>query len=255
MKRAVIFVFCFALIGYAGVCAAMYCFQRSLLYYPQPRHVTAPQSTMKLPVNGADFVVTVRPLDGPKAIIYFGGNGEDVSRNLDSYAKAFPDQALYLMHYRSYGGSTGQPTEKANVADGLALYQTVRGLHPDVTIIGRSLGTGVAVQLASRVEATRLVLITPYDSIVELAAQLYPWLPVRWLVLDTYESGTFAPEIRIPTTLIEAENDEEIPHSSTQKLLSRFNPGVAKLTLIEGVGHNDLEKNPKYLETLQAALR
>jgi uncharacterized protein len=255
MQRAVYVVLAVALIGYVGMCIAMYVFQRSLIYYPQPRAVTAAESTLKLPVDGAEVVVTVRPLVGPKAIVYFGGNGEDVSQNLDSYAAAFPDHALYLMHYRGYGGSTGQPTEKANVADGLALFETVRALHTDVAIFGRSLGTGVALQVASQVAASRLVLISPYDSIVEIGAQMYPLLPVRWLALDTYESGRFAPRIRIPTTIIAAENDREIPRASTEKLLSRFDPGVAKMTVIEGVGHNDLGRNKKYRETLQAALR
>ena len=255
MKRALYVVLSLALIGYAGLCVAMYVFQRSLIYYPQPRAVTAPDSTLKLPVDGAEVVVTVRPLDGPKAIVYFGGNGEDVSQNLASFANAFPDHALYLMHYRSYGGSTGQPTEKANVADGLGLFEKVRALHKDVTIVGRSLGSGVAVQVASQVAASRLILITPYDSIVEIGTQMYPLLPMRWLTLDTYESGKFAPRIKVPTTIIKAENDEVIPHASTEKLLSRFDPGVAKMTVIEGVGHNDLGKNKKYRETLQAALR
>jgi uncharacterized protein len=131
----------------------------------------------------------------------------------------------------------------------------VRALHTDVAIFGRSLGTGVALQVASQVAASRLVLISPYDSIVEIGAQMYPLLPVRWLALDTYESGRFAPRIRIPTTIIAAENDREIPRASTEKLLSRFDPGVAKMTVIEGVGHNDLGRNKKYRETLQAALR
>ena len=254
MKQAVYFL-AVSLIAYAVVCAAMYVFQRSLLYYPQPRAVTAPESTLKLPVDGAEVVVTVRRVDGPKAIVYFGGNGEDVSRNLAEYAEVFPDHALYLMHYRGYGGSTGQPTETANVADGLALFGKVRVQHADVTLVGRSLGSSVAMQVASRVAASRLVLITPFDSIVEIAARAYPFLPVRWLVLDTYESGKLAARIRIPTTIIEAEHDEVIPHASTEKLLRRFDPGVARLTVIEGVGHNDLETNEKYRQTLQAALR
>jgi len=128
MTRAVYVIVGVAVIVYAGVCLAMYIFQRSLIYYPQPRAVTAPESTLKLPVDGAEIVVTVRPLDGPKAIVYFGGNGEDVSQNLDFYVQAFPDEALYLKHYRSYGGSTGKPTEKDNVADGLALFEKVRSL-------------------------------------------------------------------------------------------------------------------------------
>jgi len=222
MKQAGYVILALAVLGYAGVCVAMYLTQRSLLYYPQPRAVTAPESTLNLPVDGAEIVVTVRPLDGPRAIVYFGGNGEDVSQNLPAFAEAFPDQALYLMHYRGYGGSSGRPTEKANVAYGLALFEKVRALHPDVTIFGRSLGSGVAVQVASQVAPSRLVLITPFDSIVEIGAQMYPLLPVRWLALDTYESGKLASRIRIPTTIIEAENDEEIPHASTEKLLKRF---------------------------------
>ena len=255
MKPTVYVVLAVVLIGYASVCAGMYAFQRSLLYYPQPREVSATESTMMLPVDGAELVVTVHLHDSPKAIVYFGGNGEDVSQNLASFVKAFPDYALYLMHYRGYGGSTGEPTEKANVSDGLALLEKVRALHPEIAIFGRSLGSGVAVQVASRVAASRLILITPYDSIVEIGAQMYPFLPVRWLAIDTYESGKFAPSIKIPTTIIEAENDEEIPHASTEKLLSRFGPGIATMTLIEGVGHNDLGKNKKYRETLQAALK
>ncbi|MEO6928163.1 MAG: alpha/beta hydrolase [Casimicrobiaceae bacterium] len=255
MNRTVYIILAAVLIVYIGACVAMYTFQRSLLYYPQPRTVTAAESTMKLPVDGAEVVVTVRPHDGPKAIVYFGGNAEDVSQNLAAFGTLFPDRALYLMHYRGYGGSTGKPTERANVADGLALFQNVRALHSDVAIFGRSLGSGVAVQVAARVPATRLVLITPYDSIVELGADMYPFVPVRWLALDTYESGKFAPGIRTPTTIIEAENDEEIPHSSTEKLLGRFAPGIATMTLIEGVGHNDIGRNRRYGEALQAALK
>jgi uncharacterized protein len=255
VPRIIYIVIAAVLLGYAGLCAAMYFFQRSLLYFPQPRTVTAAESTMTLPVDGAEIIVTVRPHDGPKAIVYFGGNGEDVSQNLENFSKAFPDHALYLMHYRGYGGSTGKPTERDNVADATTLLRKVRVAHPEVALFGRSLGSGVAVQVASREPALRLVLITPYDSIVEIGAQLYPFMPVRWLMLDTYESGRFAPGIRIPTTIIEAEHDEEIPHASTDKLLGRFAPGIATRTLIEGVGHNDLDRNPKYREALQAALR
>ena len=111
------------------------------------------------------------------------------------------------------------------------------------------------MQVASQVEASRLVLITPFDSLVEFGARLYPLLPVRLLALDRYESGKFAPRIKIPTTIIMAENDEVIPRASTEKLLSRFAPGVARMKVIAGVGHNDLGWDKRYGEALQAALQ
>lgn len=255
MKRIICIIFIALLVAYAGLCIAIYMFQRSLIYHPTPRAVTAAEATMVLAVDGADLVVTARPHDGPEAIVYFGGNGEDVSQNLAAFARSFPEHAIYLMHYRGYGGSSDRPTEKANIADGLALFKKVQASHADVAIMGRSLGSGVAVQVASRVEASRLVLITPFDSLVEIAANLYPFLPVRWLLTDRYESNKFVPSIEVPTTLVEAENDQVIPHASTEKLLGRFAPGVATMTTIKGVGHNDIKRNPNYLKSLQAALK
>lgn len=255
MKRSVYGLLTIALIGYAAISMMMFVSQRSLIYFPQPRAITAAEATLTLSVEGAEIIVTIRPLDSPKAILYFGGNAEDVSRNLDSFTALFPDHALYLMHYRGYGGSTGQPTEKDNVADGLALLAKVGALHPEVTIMGRSLGSGVAMQVASKAEATRLVLITPFDSIVELGARLYPWLPVRLLAQDRYESVSVAPQIRIPATIIMAEHDEVVPRASTEKLLNQFKAGVATLKVIAGAGHNDIGWDKSYLEALQEALR
>ncbi len=240
---------------YAGMCLAMFAFQRSLLYYPQPRAVTAAESTMVLHVQGSDLVVTVRQHSGPKAIIYFGGNGEDVSSSLESFSSAFPDHALFLLHYRGYGGSTGHPSEQANNSDAIALFQNVHAKHADVVVIGRSLGSGVAIRLASEAAATRLILVTPFNSIEEIAAAEYPYVPVRWLLLDRYESWKYAPGIKVPTTIIAARNDEVIPRASTEKLFARFRPGIASMKVIEGVGHNDIGATSKYLKTIQAALQ
>jgi pimeloyl-ACP methyl ester carboxylesterase len=255
MTRAVYMVIAVIATAYVGVCAAMFAFQRSLLYYPQPRQVTTPESTMALHVEGSELVVTVRAHSGPKAILYFGGNGEDVSLSLDSLSAAFPDHALFLLHYRGYGGSTGRPTENANHSDAAALFRTVYPQHPEVAVIGRSLGSGVAVRLASENPVSRLVLVTPYDSIEEIAAAQYPYLPVKWLLLDRYESWRYAPRIRIPTIIIAAENDEVIPRVSTEKLFTRFPMGVASMTVIEGAVHNDIGTKIGYLKTIQAALR
>jgi pimeloyl-ACP methyl ester carboxylesterase len=240
---------------YLAVCAAMFAFQRSLLYYPQPRVVTAAASTMVLQVPGSHLNITIRPHAGPKALIYFGGNGEDVSESLASFSAAFPEYALYLLHYRGFGGSSGRPSESAIHSDALALFQKVHTQHADVAVMGRSLGSGVAVRLASETPVSRLVLVTPYNSIEEIAAAQYPYVPVRWLLLDRYESWRYAPAVRIATTIIAAENDEVIPRANTEKLLARFRAGIASMTVIQGIGHNDIGTASTYLRSLQAALR
>ncbi len=254
MKQSVFIVLATLLIVYAGLCAALYFFQRSLIYHPQPRAITAAESTLRLAVEGAELVVTVRPLRSRKAIVYFGGNAEDVSQNLAGFSKDFPEHALYLLHYRGYGGSTGRPTEQANHSDAAALFRKVHAQHPEVVIFGRSLGTGVAVRLASEAPASHVILVTPYDSVAEIAAAAYPFAPVDWLLLDRYDSGALAPRIKTPTTIVAAGNDVEIPRASTDRLFARFAPGVATMTIIPGVGHNDLGSKIQYRQALQIAL-
>ncbi len=244
-----------AVLAYLGLCAALFVFQRSLIYIPQPRAVTAAQAPLRLPVDGAELIVSVRPRAGAKALVYFGGNAEDVSLNLESFGQWFPAHALYLLHYRGYGGSSGAPSEVANHGDAAALFRAVAAQHADVAIMGRSLGAGVAVRLSSeQPTASRLVLITPFDSLTDIAAVTYPFVPVRWLLRDKYQTSQFAPAIRMPTTIIAAEHDELIPLANTAKLLARFATGVATMKVIPGAGHNTLDRQGAYRVALQAAL-
>ena len=255
MTRFIYLSAAIAVLAYLGLCAVMFIWQRSLLYFPQPRGYATPQSTLKLAVAGAELVISVRPADGSRALLYFGGNGEDVSQNLASFSQAFPDHALYLMHYRGYGGSSGAPSEAALHADARVLFDRVAAQHRQVVVIGRSLGSGVAVRLASERPVARLILVTPFDSIEQIAADQYPYIPVRWLLLDRYDSWRYAPKITAPTMIIAAANDAVIPRASTVKLLASFGPGVASMTTMAGVGHNDIDASVGYLQTLKAAVQ
>lgn len=239
------------IVAYLAACAALFVFQRSLIYFPQPRSAAGNASIMTLLVDGADVVVTVHERSGPSAVVYFGGNAEDVSQSLAGLAAAFPDRALYLMHYRGYGGSSGAPTETALVADALRLFDRLHEQHANIVVIGRSLGSGVAIQLASARPAERLVLVTPYDSVLALAASQFPYVPVRWLLRDKFESGKYAAKITTPTLLIAAENDEVIPRRSTDALHSRFVAGVASLHIVPGTGHNTISSSPEYTALLR----
>lgn len=251
MSRVFVSVAVIATIAYIGVCAALFYFQRSLIYFPQPRALGASGAVMTLQVPDADLLITARPMPGTDALIYFGGNAEDVSFNLPSLAAAFPDHALYLLHYRGYGGSSGKPTENNLHADALALFDKVRATHARITVIGRSLGTGVAIRLASERPVSRLVLVTPYDSLQDLAARQFPYFPVRWLLRDKFESWQYAPAINMPTTVVVAEHDEVIPNASSQQLHARFKKGIAAYQVIPGVGHNTISQSPAYLPALR----
>ncbi|GAA3948427.1 alpha/beta hydrolase [Allohahella marinimesophila] len=244
----------FIVLVYAGVCISLYVFQRSLIYFPQPEVSVRPAGTnlMILPARGADIHVTVRPRDGRKALIYFGGNAENVVYSLPDLAASFPRHAIHLMHYRGYGGSEGKPSEAALFADALMLFDEVHAKYEHVVVMGRSLGSGVATYLASQRPVSRLVLVTPFDSIMAIAQQQFPWLPVRWLLQDKYESSAYAPKIAVPTLLITAEHDEIIPLSNTKTLLEFFRPGVAELSIVAGTGHNTISESPEYGRLLRS---
>ncbi|WP_237885593.1 alpha/beta hydrolase [Pseudomonas sp. PGPR40] len=254
MLRTLMSLFAFVAIAYLLLCAALFVFQRALIYYPQPRAIDAPETSLTLSVADAQVLVTVRPHDGPKALIYFGGNAEDVSRNLPGFSQAFADHAIYLLHYRGYGGSTGSPSEEAIQRDAMTLFDMVYNTHPSIAVVGRSLGSGVAVRLASQRPASRLILISPYSSLEDLAVRQFRWFPVKWLLQDKYESWKYAAHITIPTLLIAAEHDEVIPRSSTEQLYTHFAKGVATLQVIPGTGHNSISGSPQYLKLIGAAL-
>ena len=238
---------------YLAACLGLFLVQRSFLYFPPPQALVKAPVTSTLAVAGARMLVSERPLPGRKAVIYLGGNAEDVSASLPLLAQAFPGHALYLPHYRGYAGSSGKPTEAALVADALLLFDKVAASHPEIVLIGRSLGSGVAVQVASRRRVARLVLVTPFDSVQALAAQQFPFMPVRWLLRDKYESGRYAPQVTAPTLIVAAGADEIIPAASTAQLLARFAPGVASMRVLPGAGHNTISATPDYLRALQWA--
>ncbi|MBQ5938554.1 hypothetical protein J8847_00785 [Massilia sp. AB1] len=238
------------LAGYLGICALLFFKQRSLIYFPPQRAaLQAPQVTT-LAAPDALLKVSQRAMPGPKALIYLGGNAEDVSASLPQLAQAFPDRALYLLHYRGYAGSSGTPSEKALVGDALALYDRTATEHQDIALVGRSLGSGVAIQVASLRPVSKLVLITPYDSLLELAAAQFPWLPVRWLLQDKYESWRYVPKVQAPTLIIAAQDDEVIPPASTRRLAGRFAQDRVAVRMIEGAGHNTISDGAGYVEAL-----
>lgn len=243
MKRVAVTLALF----YAAICLAVFLLQRKLIYFPTP----ATDPAMQLRTGDVTLNISARIADTPDAILYFGGNAEDVSITLLHFQDFFPEHALYMPHYRGYGGSTGSPGEAALHRDALLVYDTIRARHHRVTVIGRSLGSGVAAGLAGEREPLRLILVTPFDSMVSIAKSRYPFLPVSLLLIDRYDSRRSAPHITAPTLLLAAEHDEIVPFHSTQRLHRAFSPGVSTLLTIRNSSHNTLDEFPEYMEAIR----
>ncbi|CAK6692368.1 alpha/beta hydrolase [Synechococcus sp. CBW1107] len=223
-------------LGYGGVSLLVFLTQRSLIYFPQP--AADPSGRLELQVEGKRVLVAHRPHPGPRALIYFGGNAEDVSLTRAELAALLPDTALYLLHYRGYGGSEGRPSEAALRADARALYAHVAERHSAVTVVGRSLGTGPAVHLAATRTVQRLVLLVPFDSLLAVARGAMPWLPLDLLLLDRWDVAAEAPLVRAPTTIVAAAVDRVVPTRHAVALHRAFQPGVAELILVPDLEHN-----------------
>jgi pimeloyl-ACP methyl ester carboxylesterase len=265
MKRLLVIACMTLLLGYGTICALMWWQQRSLMYFPSPArpvHDRAP--TLQVPAQTAASGQAIGPAllrlavlepreHGPerKALIYFGGNAEEVSDSLPDLARAFPDHAIYALHYRGYSGSSGEPSEPALHADALALYEHLRRSYTQIALVGRSLGSGIATRLASLRPVSQLVLVTPYDSLLRVAQHAYRWLPVAWLLEDRYESWRDAPRVSAPTRLILAGRDEVIPPEHGQALARCFQPGVAQVHLLAEAGHNDIAGFAEYAALLR----
>ncbi len=251
MQRLILSAALLTLTIYAGLCITLFFYQRSLIYFPQPRAITS-APLLALPTDAGSTLVSIRETKNTKALLFFAGNADDAAGYMAEFSASHPDHALYLMHYRGYGGSSGIPTEAALFADALALFDHAYAQHKDVLVIGCSLGSGIAAYVASQRAVAKLILVTPYDSIERIAAGRFPWMPIKLLLKDKYESWRYAAKITAPTLIIAAANDTVIPAKHTQALFGAFSKGVATMKIIANVDHNSIANNAEYLALLAA---
>ena len=239
---------------YALVCILLYLAQDRLLYLPTPEVTHAGARALSIGRGAVDLRVWELHGAARPALIYFGGNAEDVGANIADFDAAFPGHAVYLVNYRGYGGSTGRPSETALTADAEAVYDSLRVAHDPIAVMGRSLGSGVAVTLAARRPVERLILVTPFDSIANVAADHFPWLPVRVLLRDRYDSLRRIGAVRAPTLVVVAEHDEVVFRARSDALIAAITPSLRHTVTVPGATHNDVSLYPLYLPSLSAFL-
>ena len=246
MKRISILL----LLGYVGMGVFLYIYQRDFLYFPTPISPTAYQN-MTIHNEGESINVIVLHEGHENAILYFGGNGESMAQSSDYIAGQFPDFTVYLMDYRGYGQSTGESSEKALYSDALKLYDRIKPKHDRISIGGRSLGTGISTYVAANREVSKLALITPFDSIVNIAQGRYPMYPISLLLDDSYDSVSRVKQIRAKTLIVIAEFDRVVPKESTQKLIDAFDPEQLEVIVIKNRGHIDISSDKRYYKIMQ----
>ncbi len=239
-----------ALLLYAAFGIYLYLAQRSFIYLPVRDEHPGHDNFFRVQSGGESIKVWEVTPGRNKAVIYFGGNAEDVFHALPEFGRFLPDHSSYLVNYRGYGGSSGNPSEQGLFADALAIYEQVRQRHEQVAVIGRSLGSGIAVYLAGRRPVDKLVLVTPPASALAVARTAYPFYPVALLLKDKYESIRYAAQITAPTLLLIAARDEVIPVKHSLTLFDHFPPGTAEKSIFPDAGHNDISSFPEYWEKI-----
>jgi pimeloyl-ACP methyl ester carboxylesterase len=244
-----------------GLPLLMYLAQDSLIFHPQPLAESKRLALSQRPAVESLFIdaadgtrLHAWHVKGESLVIYFGGNAEEVSWMLEEAARRTPRTGWLLVDYRGYGSSGGSPSESALVADGLRWYDQMGGQYKNIYLFGRSLGSGVAVQLAAHRPVAGVILVAPFDSLVEVGKRHYPFLPVNWMLRHRFDSVAVAPKIAAPLLCIVATDDEIIPAAHAKRLYDAWG-GEKRWVGLEGAGHNSTDGAASYWTSIVAFLK
>ena len=239
---------------YVVFVAALYVFQRNIMYFPDtsvPSPVLSGVPEMQ-PVtldteDGLNLLAWYRAVEGQPVVVYFHGNAGNIgARGFKARPYLDAGFGMLLVSYRGYGGNRGSPTEEGLYADGRAAldFLKAQGVAPERTVIyGESLGTGVAVQMASELgrenPVAALVLEAPLTSMGDVAAHHYPYVPARLLIRDHFDSAAKIAGVNTPVLIIHGDRDRTIPIKFGRMLFdAAAEPKESRW--LEGGDHNGL---------------
>lgn len=251
-----------AVIVYLILVGMMFFAQRALMF-PAPDDTRTPEQA-----GVPQYILVESEADGRRltnwyvapskagfpVIAFFHGNAGSqavVAPWLQSYVEA--GYGVMVVAYRGYNGDKGEPSEEGLYADSRAALGVLKqmGFGPDrVVLLGQSLGTGVAVQMASEGLGSQLVLEAPYTSMVDEAFYHYPFVPASLLVRDPFDSLSKIAAVHMPVLMISGEQDAVVPHRLSQRLFAAANEPKQALWIPEA-GHNDLYAHGAHLRILR----
>jgi fermentation-respiration switch protein FrsA (DUF1100 family) len=250
LGRIVLGIVYAALVVYVSLCVAARVEYRRLLYPApdDPLPVAPPGATM-LELRAADGVAVHAiqfppPSDQARTVVVFHGNGETIANGVDLgqdlQRRGF---GAVLAEYRGYGVSrdSGPPSERGLYLDAESVLDALQaqGIGRErVVLMGCSLGTGIAAEMARRGRAASLVLVSPYTSITAMAKRIAAFLPVSLVCPDAFDTLSKAPEIHVPTLVVHGDRDEVVPVEMGRAVAGAI-PGAA-LRIVPGGHHGDL---------------
>jgi fermentation-respiration switch protein FrsA (DUF1100 family) len=238
-------------LGYGLIVILMYFGQRSFLYFPE-RERTSPAAAGL----GAARELTLETTDGERVIawhlppegdrpviVYFHGNGGSLRVRAERFAALTADgTGLVALSYRGYGGSSGTPSEAGLIRDAEAAYRFTAERYPARRTVpwGESLGTGVAVAIAAEHPVGGLILESPFTSIVDIAAAIYWFLPVRRLMQDQFHSDQRIARVTAPVLVMHGDRDATVPIAYGERLFAIIKAPKQFVRFPDG-GHSNLD--------------
>lgn len=215
------------LLAYSAMVASAWKFQDHIIY--QGLAIGPPKGGLgPWTINRPGLVLHgwVENAGQSKAVVLFGGNAMAVEP-FRSFFSTCTSRTVYLIPYRGFEGQAGHPSQAALVSDGVAVVEELLKRHPEgVAVLGVSLGTGVAMQVAKKTQVDKVILITPYDSLLKVGKDHMWGLPVGELLRDNYDSAAIASQITQPVFILRARNDRIVLPERTNSLLRAFNRPV-----------------------------
>jgi pimeloyl-ACP methyl ester carboxylesterase len=245
LKPILIGLICLVAAGYLAICGYLYAQQRRLVFQPSAHRLDGPPpgsgyQTLDVAVPGLGTLKdwwAPPTAAGAPTVVFFHGNASDRT-DFVKQGDLFRARGwgVVLASYRGYSGNPGAPTESGLMADARATLKAVAPRVGPIIVWGHSLGSGVAARMASEGRASGLVLESPYTSITDVAAGRYPYVPVRLLLLDRFDTRALVERIRVPVLIFHSVDDPTVPFWMGQDLAERLG---ARATFVKmtGQGH------------------
>lgn len=245
-KSRLSWLFAAMVLLYAGICTFMYVRQRALVF-PAPKEVIQTAAGAEI-VRGEGLLYawSAPPTPDAPVVVFFHGNGGQALRDtfLGDWARE-AGAGYAAVEYPGYGLLEGSPSEESILGAARAALEDIaaKAGRERLRLVGQSLGSGVAMAMAAEGWGSRVMLVSPYTALPDVAALQYPWLPVRLLMKDTFDSFGRAPGVKVPVRVLHGDADTLIPHAMGERLAARLPHG--ELVTLPGAGHGDMWKQPQ----------